>query len=824
MGRFGHPYIGVSHRRYRYDDLERRIQHDFERFAYDHRKYAMGHHRLGDIFGRKRMFMLGAVIFAIGSFISSISHNVGTLIIGEAIVEGIGAALMLPATSSLLVTNYEGHDRTIAFGVWGAAAGVASAIGPILGGYLTTDFSWRWGFRVNIVVVILLLLGSYLIHEAKDEFKKITLDMGGVVLSALGLLSIVFGIIKASDFGWVTSKEPFHLFKHVINLGKLSPTPLFVVIGFLFLIAFYYYERRIAAQGKLPLIDLDIFKNRLFVAGVVTTGLTTLGMTGIFFTLPVFLEAVRGYTALHTGVALLPLPLLLLVASPLAVYLSTRVQARNMIAFGILVTACAAVWMHFVISVTVGLKELAFPLGLYGFGIGLVLSQISNITLSAVSNDQAGEASGINNTVRQLGSTLGSAIIGAVLISVLLTNLRSGIQSSTILPSASKTGITTAAVAQSSSIEFGNSIQLGSSAPNAIKNEVANIAHSSVTTATRTTLWYTAGFSMIAFLFSFTLPLKKKAAAPAAAGNGMNVTDSPIPATKQAGRMSMDEALAATAMQSDSNQKAQPMVMARETPAIVAPSLATVHKAMAQSASVSAHPAEPKAKDENKSYGSVVVVGILALLIAAAAGLFGGYEWGLHHEKTKVASTSSAQPGPLYSVLAPSSDTSTQSLSDANTSQQQPQVLGSTVTAPLTPAAPTRTTPAPVATTPAKPLNKTYTYNGAYLSITVPTAWTVSQSDQDGTVLKIYDGSAALRGQLFIQAGVNETLDQKRTELEANSQVSNIMNTTFHGIAALSYVQSGIPGMNTVLEYKGSMYTFSLGAQHEIDGYSIRFF
>jgi hypothetical protein len=474
--------------------------------------------------------------------------------------------------------------------------------------------------------------------------------------------------------------------------------------------------------------------------------------------------------------------------------------------------------MHYVITVSVSLMQLVGPLALYGLGIGLVLSQISNITLSAVGTEQAGEASGINNTVRQLGSTLGSAIIGAVLISVLLTNVRSGIQNSSVLPAQAKSGITTAAIAQSSSIEFGNTIQVGGTVSSEIKNEVASIAHASVTTATRTTLWYTAAFSMIAFLFSFTLPKREDVAAPATKKSDTNITDSPLPQTKQAGRMSIDEALAATTIEDGSSQKAQPMVMARETAVapIVAPTLASVHQKMEERMATSAHIA-PTTNTEKKSRGPLILGTIVALLLAVAAGLWAGYAWGKHHAQTDVATTSTAQPGPLYTILAqPNNDVTSQPLASRDVGETQtPQVLGASVVSPEASVAP--------ASAPAQATTKTYTYSGASLAITIPTSWVIHQSDQDGTTLDMYDSANMLRGELFIQAGVSETLDQKRTELEANSQVSNITDTTFHGIPALSYDKSGISGTNIVLEYDGNLYTFNQGAEHESNGYSVKF-
>ena len=175
--------------------------------------------RLGDLFGRKKMFVVGAIIFAIGSFMTSISHSVGFMIAGEAIIEGIGACLMLPATASLLVSNYTGRDRQIGFGIWGGIAAGAAALGPVVGGWLTTYYSWRWAFRINVFVAAILVAASFLIKEALDKEEKPTIDFVGILLSALGLLSIVFAFIKASTYGWWKAAAPFTLFGQNINLG-----------------------------------------------------------------------------------------------------------------------------------------------------------------------------------------------------------------------------------------------------------------------------------------------------------------------------------------------------------------------------------------------------------------------------------------------------------------------------------------------------------------------------------------------------------------------------------------------------------------------------
>jgi MFS family permease len=227
--------------------------------------------RLGDLYGRKKMFMLGAVIFAVGSFLASISKNVGTMIAGEAIIEGIGAALMMPATASILVANFKGKERGIAFGIWGGIAPASSAIGPILGGWLTTNYSWRWGFRINVVVAAMLLLGSVIVRESRDTEEKNRIDFIGVILSALGMLSIVFAFIKANTYGWIKVKAPLMLFHHTLDLGSLSVVPLFIALGLVILVLFILWERYLERSGKTPLVSLELLKNYQFTVGTLNT-------------------------------------------------------------------------------------------------------------------------------------------------------------------------------------------------------------------------------------------------------------------------------------------------------------------------------------------------------------------------------------------------------------------------------------------------------------------------------------------------------------------------------------------------------------------------
>lgn len=477
--------------------------------------------RIGDLFGRKRMFVVGAIIFAIGSFITSISQNVPQMIAGESLIEGVGAALMMPATASLLVANFKGRDRAVAFGIWGGIAGAASAIGPILGGYLTSNFSWRWGFRINVFVVILLVLGSFLIHESRDVEEKPKIDFLGVFLSAVGLLSIVFGIIEASTYGWWKAKQDFNLFGHTLSLGGYSFVPFAVAFGIIILGLFLLWERFVERKGNTPLVSVKLFLNKTFSVGVFTTMIVSLGQVGLIFALPVFLQSVLGLDALHTGIALLPLSLSLLVVGPLSAFISHRIPPKYIIMAGLLLNAVAMFVLRASLGVDISTWNMAPGLILYGAGMGMVMAQISNLTLSSVSVQQAGEASGVNNTLRQVGSSLGTSIIGAVMLTVLTSNLALGIKLSPVIPDQVKGQFVNAVSTQTSNVEFGGGAKLDGRIPKPIVSEISVISKQATVNAAKNVMIYPAIVTLIAFLVSFFLPKRNKAeheagAAPAA--------------------------------------------------------------------------------------------------------------------------------------------------------------------------------------------------------------------------------------------------------------------------------------------------------------------
>ncbi|MBA3678649.1 DHA2 family efflux MFS transporter permease subunit [Candidatus Saccharibacteria bacterium] len=464
--------------------------------------------RLGDLFGRRKMFILGAIIFAFGSFLASISHGLPLMIAGEAIIEGFGAALMMPATASLLLATFKGRERAIAFGVWGGVAGAASAVGPILGGWLTTTYSWRWGFRINIFVALLVLIGALLfLKESRDTKEKKQLDGIGILLSSTGLFAIVFGIIESATYGWWMAKGVFTLFStsYPMPFG-LSITPVAVILGLTLLAIFVWYERRHEARGKTPLVSIRIFRNWQFSSGLLTLMVMSLSLTGLIFALPVYFQAVRGQDALHTGYSLLPLSISLFIASPFAIMLTKFMTPKRIIQLGLGLTIAGIFLISRGITVDGTTPALLWGLILFGVAMGFVQSQINNLTLSAVSVQQAGEASGISGTARQLGSSFGSAVIGAVVLATLTASLATGITNSSVIPVVAKDKISQAVAAQSSATEFGTSPQLGAGVPVQIVKEIKTITSTAVVDGVKRGLDFALVFAFISFFVALGLP------------------------------------------------------------------------------------------------------------------------------------------------------------------------------------------------------------------------------------------------------------------------------------------------------------------------------
>jgi len=377
--------------------------------------------KLGDIWGRRRAFAVGMVIYGIGSGLTAASWSVPSLMLGWSILEGIGAALVLPALVALVAGNYKGADRAVAYGVLGGVAGAGIAVGPILGGWMTTDFTWRLVFIGEVVVAIGILLGTRLIREPEREQGAAGLDWVGSVLSASGLALVVFGVLQASNWGWLAPRaspiEPF----------GFSLTPFVIAAGALVLGCFVSWERRREERGLAPLVHLGMLRIRALRGGVSMLLAQNLILMGIFFTIPLYLQIVQGLDALETGVQMLPASAGLFLAAIAGSALAKRFAPRLLVRAGLLVVLAAIVMLLGTIEPELDSGAFLAATGVLGIGMGLIVSQLGNVVQSAVGDADRSEAGGLQNTAQQLGSSLGTALLGAIVISGLIFAFTSNI-------------------------------------------------------------------------------------------------------------------------------------------------------------------------------------------------------------------------------------------------------------------------------------------------------------------------------------------------------------------------------------------------------------
>ena len=377
--------------------------------------------KLGDLYGRRRAFTVGLVIYAIGSGLTAASWSVPSLMFGWSILEGIGAALVLPALVALVASNYRGGDRAIAYGVLGGVAGAGIAVGPILGGWVTTDFTWRLVFVGEVVVAIGILIGTRWIREGAAEGARAGLDWVGSVLSASGLALVVFGVLQASNWGWLrplnSPIEPF----------GFSLTPFVIAGGIAVLAGFRAWERRREAGQLAPLFHFRLLGNPPLRGGVAMLLAQNLVLMGIFFTIPLFLQIVQGLDALETGVRMLPASVGLFVSALVGSALSSRYPARTLVRVGLAITFVATLMLMGTIEPELENGSFLTAMGVLGVGMGLIVSQLGNVVQSSVGDRDRSEAGGLQNTAQQLGSSLGTALLGAIVISGLITAFTSNV-------------------------------------------------------------------------------------------------------------------------------------------------------------------------------------------------------------------------------------------------------------------------------------------------------------------------------------------------------------------------------------------------------------
>jgi EmrB/QacA subfamily drug resistance transporter len=384
--------------------------------------------KLGDIFGRRRIFAIGLVIYGIGSGLTAAAWSVPSLMFGWSILEGIGAAMVLPALVALVAGNYRDRDRAVAYGVLGGVAGAGIAVGPILGGWVTTDYTWRLVFVGEVLVAIGILVGTRLLREPEREPGKPTLDWVGSVLSAAGLAVLVFGVLQSSNWGWLAPRNS------PITPFGFSLTPFVIAAGGVLLAFFVGWERRREERGEEPLLHLDLLKISQLRGGVAMFLAQNLVLMGIFFTIPLFLQIVQGLDALETGVRMLPASVGLFLSAIVGSALAARFAPKPLVRAGLGLVFISTLLLMGTIEPELDNASFLFAMGVLGVGMGLVVSQLGNVVQSAIGDEQRSEAGGLQNTAQQLGSSLGTALLGAIVITGLITAFTANIADDPQIP------------------------------------------------------------------------------------------------------------------------------------------------------------------------------------------------------------------------------------------------------------------------------------------------------------------------------------------------------------------------------------------------------
>jgi EmrB/QacA subfamily drug resistance transporter len=384
--------------------------------------------KLGDILGRDRTFAIGLAVYGLGSFTTAVSPNLTVLLIGWSLIEGLGAALVVPAIVSLIAATYGGRQRALAFGIVGGVAGAAIAAGPLIGGWFTTELSWRYVFAGETAIVIVILLLRRRLQEGPAVEHPPKLDIVGVALSTLGLGFMVFGILKSSEWGLIEPRGALTIGGHEITPFGFSVVPWLILAGLGFLAAFAIWEERRERQGLDTLLDRSLLRIRQLRAGLSTLMMQQLILLGTFFVLPVYLQVVLGLDAFESGKRLFPMSVSMFIAALAGPRLAAGFAPRRVAQAGLVALVVASVFLLGTIDVELKGTEFAISLALFGVGAGLLLSQLGNVIMSSVGPAQINEAGGLQGTAQNLGASLGTALIGAVLIAALTSGFTSRIE------------------------------------------------------------------------------------------------------------------------------------------------------------------------------------------------------------------------------------------------------------------------------------------------------------------------------------------------------------------------------------------------------------
>jgi EmrB/QacA subfamily drug resistance transporter len=458
--------------------------------------------RLGDIFGHRRMFVLGVAIFGVGSLLASLSTSVPTLFLGEALIEGIGASLMIPATLAILSTTFVGQERAFAFAAWGAVAGIAVSFGPVVGGFLTTDFSWRWAFRINVILAPIIIVGALLfMHKDVRSARRPRIDVPGALLIAAASFTLIFALSEGTTYGWWNpiKSATFGGWEAWPKTRPISLIPFAFLVSGALIAWFIAVERRKEQRHEDPIFELGLLRVLTFRWGLLTTVVLAMGQFGLLFVIPVFLQNGEHLTALETGKWMIPQGVMIAIGAPIGGWLARRVSITSIVRTGLAMEAVGLAWVAFAVAPGASFWSLLPGMLLFGTGIGFASSQLVNVILHDIPGDKSGVASGTNNTVRQVGLALGIATFASLINTLTIRHATSAVKTASIA-AATKAGALPGLHAQG--VNF--SAPPGTSAHDA--DVLSHIMDAAVAAGARPALFFAAIVVTLGTALSFLIP------------------------------------------------------------------------------------------------------------------------------------------------------------------------------------------------------------------------------------------------------------------------------------------------------------------------------
>ncbi|MEY5057239.1 MAG: hypothetical protein RI987_43 [Actinomycetota bacterium] len=487
---------------------------------------------LADRIGRRKLLVIGLVIFTVASVWAGLSADATSMILAR-IVQGIGGAMVLPTTLSLVNANFQGKERGIAFAIWGSTIGGMVAIGPVLGGWLATDFSWRWAFNVNAPLGLIVVIGLLIwVNESKQEQRAGKLDLVGAAISFVMFMTIVFGLIEGRVYGWWNASD-----KNVFSIGDFTwPTdgisiiPVSLAIGIVFVLIFVAWERAREKAGKNVLLDLGLFHIASFRNGSIAAGIISMGEFGLLFAIPLWLQNVEGLNAISSGLVILWLAGGAFLASGIAGGLGSKVTGVQLVRAGVVLELIGVLGIAVFANTGQGWGPIAPFLLLYGIGVGFATAQLTGVIMAGVPLEKIGQASGSQSTVRQIGSALGIAVLGTILFTSTQASAEERIRGTEFVQTLTAaqqdefvTAISTPVVDSAGAALPGiTEFLVSQGAPQKVADEVQLAANNGFTDGVKATGYAAAGFLFLGLLTTINLGARKpkKTAAPVEAEAG----------------------------------------------------------------------------------------------------------------------------------------------------------------------------------------------------------------------------------------------------------------------------------------------------------------